>query len=317
MSHPTTSNKLITSVKRRAMIPSDDKTFTNDDILEIINEEISVFGIQHLLSTHEEYLLTYEDKLIVSGQPAYTIPERAIGNKLRDVQYLDSSNNVFELSRISVDDLFDYNDTTSLDRPQVFYIQDNKIILADGLPSDGKLRMYFYLRPNDLVEDKYAAIITDINRTTGVIAVSNFQSDFSTLPELDFVQAKTPNKILDYDIAPTAVDSNTSSITFSVDSIPADLVVGDHVMLHHECIVPQLPLELHPIIAQRAAVHCLEAMGDAQGLQAAMTRLQMMEKATLDLIDNRVEAAQQKIVNRHGTLRQATLGDPTRRTKLL
>jgi hypothetical protein len=299
------------------MIPSDDKTFTNEDILEIINEEIAVFGIQHLMSTHEEYLLTYEDKTIVSGQAAYAIPERAIGNKLRDVQYIDSSNNVFELSRISVDDLSDYNDSSALERPQIFYIQDNKIVLVDGLPQDGSLRMYFYLRPNDLVEDKYAATITDINRTTGVITVSNFQSDFSTLPELDFVQVKSPNKILDYDITPTAVDSNTSSITFSLTDIPADLIVGDYLMLQHEAIVPQLPVELHPIISQRAAVHCLEAMGDAQGLQVAQARLQMMEKATLDLIDNRVEAAQQKIVNRHGTLRQATLGDPARRTKLL
>lgn len=298
------------------MIPSDDKTFTNTDLLEIINEEISVFGVQHLMSTHEEYLLVNEDYPIVSGQQAYSLPERAIGNKLRDVQYLDDSGNVFELSRISVDDLSDYNSAGFIDRPQLFYIQDNKVCFVDGMPTNGSLRMYFYLRPSDLVEDKYASVITDINRTTGVITVSNFQSDFANLDEIDFVKAKSPNKIISYDVQPVSVDTNTSSLTFNVDDISDDLLVGDYINHQHETIVPQLPLELHPIIAQRAAVHCLEAMGDAQGLQVAQARLQMMEKSTLDLIDNRVEAAQQKIVNRHGTLRQATLGDPTRRNKL-
>jgi hypothetical protein len=61
-------------------------------------------------------------------------------------------------------------------------------------------------------------------------------------------------------------------------------------------------------LAQRVAVACLEALGDEQGLMAAQRRLEMMEKSSNDLIDNRVEGAPEKITNRHGTLREAVGG---------
>jgi hypothetical protein len=317
MSGVLTSSELIRSIKRRAMIPSDQNTFTDEDFLEMLNEELQYFGIPHLLRTHEEYLLTFEDIPLSNGDGKYPIPYRAIGNKLREASYITNvsgltsnpgSEQVYELARISVEDLPDYNNYASSRYAQAFYLENNNLVLLGEVPiTDAVLRMHFYLRPNTLVLDSKAGKIQSIDAATGTVVLESFPTEFSSSPDMDFVQDKSPNIILGYDKTPTSVDSATRTVIFNADDIPGDLVVGDYLNIAQETIVPQLPVELHAILAQRVAVAALEALGDQEGLVAAQKRLEMMEKASNDIIDNRVEGAPEKINNRHGTLREAVI----------
>jgi hypothetical protein len=97
---------------------------------------------------------------------------------------------------------------------------------------------------------------------------------------------------------------NTLIITFpSLTTLPDQLSVGDWVCLAGETVNPQLPVELHPILAQRVAVKLLEGMGDSNNLQLAQGKLKEAEAAVLGLISNRVEGEPQKIVNPFSPLR--------------
>lgn len=315
MSNILTSNKLISSIKRRAMIPSDQVTFENLDFLEMLNEEILYFGVQHLMSTYEEYLVTFQDFPLTANQVSkeFKIPSRAIGNKLRGLFYVDTSGDLYELARIALEDLPNYNNNAinfANGFSSAFYIQDNKVILVDEVPfSGGSLRMYFYLKPNKLVEEKRAGKITAIDTISGTITVDNFPANLSQLGKVDLVQADSPNKILKYDLTPTATSAPTKSLTLNPADLPSDLVIGDYLNFAGETIVPQFPTELHAILAQRVAVACLEALGDAQNLSLAKSRLEQMEKSTLSTLDNRVESANQKIKNNRSTLQQSVRGN--------
>lgn len=322
MSNVLTSSALINSIKRRSMIPSDQNTFTDQDFLDMLNEEVQYFAVPRLLRTHEEYLVDFEDVELTSATREYSIPYRAVGNKLRDVALITKDSvtgdvtNYHELSRVSLEELSDFNGSYTVDYTEAFYVQSNKIILLDQVPvASGYLRQFFYLRPNKLVLDAQAGVITGIDRTTGIITLNEFPNTFSTLPKMDFVGNQTPNVIYNYDITPSATDVNTKTVTFATTDIPSDLIVGDYINVAGESIVPQLPTEFHPVIAQRVAIACLEALGDQQGLSIAQSRLQMMEKASTDLIDNRVEGAPQKINNRHGPLKQAVYGSQSNRRR--
>jgi hypothetical protein len=317
-----TSSELIKSIKRRAMIPSDQNTFTDDDFLEMLNEEMQYFGVPHLLRTHEEYLLVSED-IALDGKTKYEIPYRALGNKLREISLVtnvssvsddSSGEQIFELSRISVEDLPDYNNYTSSRYSQAFYIENNKICLLGEVPEEGTiLRMHYYLRPNAFVLEKYAGRIQNIDTTTGIITLESFPDAFSSSPDMDFVKFQSPNIILGYDINPLSVDSNTRTVTFTPSDLPSNLQVGDYLNVAQETVVPQLPVELHAILAQRVAVASLEALGDQEGLASAQRRLEMMEQSSNDIIDNRVEGAPEKITNRHGTLKEAVLSSGYRK----
>ena len=182
--------------------------------------------------------------------------------------------------------------------------------MADEVPfTDGSLRMYFYIKPNVMVTNDRAAVITAIDRNTGDITLDNVPDGFSSLPPMDFVQANSPNKIMDIDKTANSIDTNTKIINFDTTDIPDVLAVGDYINFASESIVPQLPTELHAVLAQRVAVACLEALGDFEGLARAQQRLEMMEKSTLTILDNRVESAVEKVRNRNSTLQETTLGN--------
>ena len=170
MINTLTSDELIESVKRRTSIPTDQNTYTDQDILDILNEELDIFGIPHLLRNYEEYLVYYEDLSLVAGQVEYSIPYRAVGNKLRDLSLVNKNSDgdildIEEMSRINLDEISDYDSGLGFSNKNgVFYLRNNKVVLVDNSTEDySHIRMWFYLRPNSLVEESKAATITAID----------------------------------------------------------------------------------------------------------------------------------------------------------
>lgn len=304
------SENLIDSVKRRAMLPKTQNTFTNQDFLAFADEEMDLGLIPMILQMHEDYLLYTEKVNIVGNTNRYPIPYRAIGNKLREVSFEDSSGNVYEMTRISVADLPFYN-YQAYNRPYAFYVENNEIVLVPikNYYMDGtKLRMTYYMRPNSLVMSDEVGEITSINTTTGEIQLSNMPENFKITSLFDFIATKSPNKTLGFDLIPTSVNSVSKTVSFNPADLPKNLVIGDILCLATQTSIPQVPSDLHVILAHRVACRCLEALGDAEGLAQANAKLGEMEVKAQSLIDNRVEDAPKKITNRHTALRASTIG---------
>jgi len=299
-----TTDNLVTSLKRRAMIPTDAATFTKTDLIAILNEEVDVGLVPYLLSVHEEYLVyTVDESFTATGQQTFKIPERAIGNKLRGAAIVDSAGNLLNLTKVEIDELDIFqNEYDNFGDEYTYYVKNDSIIVTSTAGITGSLRMYFYMTPSELVEDKFGAVIQSINTTTGEIVVDKIPSTFTNGASYDFTKNKSPNIILNYDKV-AAINTATKVITFNTTDIPSNLVVGDYITLAGESIVPHLPRELHPILAQRAAIHCLHALGDDR-VQMAEAKLVQMERNVIDLIDNRVETSTQKIANFNSPLRQ-------------
>ncbi len=301
-----TTNTLIDAVKRRASIPETQQTFQEVDFLAFANEEMDLGIIPHVLSFHEDYFVYTELVPLEISTSRYEIPSRAVGNKLRELSYQDSGGNIFEMTRISIDDIPAYQNGANQSGFTTFYVEGTDIVLVPEVGSSpvGSLRFSYYLRPNELVSEDRVAIITNINRVTGEIAVNAIPSNIALTNTLDLIQTKTPHKSLAIDVYSTSLNTTTNTITFALDEIPANLVVGDQIALAEETIVPQIPSDLHSMLAQRVAARCLESLGDIQGLGSANAKLAEMEQKTGSLIDSRVDGAPQKIVNRHGMLRR-------------
>lgn len=406
MSSYETSNSLIESVKNRAMIPTNQQTFTVDNFLRFANEEM-MMGILPLVEQfHEEFFIFEEAFQINPNQTAYEIPSRATGNKLRSLYLLDSQQNRFPMTRISSDDLEYYNGGGYGQNIGAFYVANNTVNLLSAVGSDNssKLLFSYYFRPNKLVKEERVARVqavsptaslafatTDVSVGTDVITITahNLASGMSvtfsssgtlpsplsagsqyyietpsistikvyldkeltqlvditnvgsgshsllpnsydvsfqsTLPTVfnaqatyDILQTKSPHKTLRYDLVPVAV--TTTFIRFkkedmrrSMDDLNATPVYilpkkDDIVALAGETIIPQIPDELHSMLAQRVACRCLEALGDQQGLQAANLKLAEMEAKSATLINDRIESSPQKVVNRNSPLRRKGIG---------
>ena len=157
MSRYLSTNSLIESVKRRAMLPSTNSTFKEEDFLAFANEEMDLGVVPLILQFHEDYLMVLQENQLVRGQTRYEIPHRAIGNKLRDVFYRDSSGTNYELTRIMVEDVpyFQYGSLGAITNPlRAFYVEGSELVLmpnTDYAGPDGFLRFHYYMRPNQIV----------------------------------------------------------------------------------------------------------------------------------------------------------------------
>lgn len=140
-----------------------------------------------------------------------------------------------------------------------------------------------------------------LSRLCKRLTLDSVPEHFNNAVKFDFVQNYSPNKIIHYDVVVNSLNTNVNEISFSSADVP-NIEIGSYITSSEETVVPNIPTELHPILAQRVAVACLEAMGDEQNKASAERTLAKMEMDAGTFLDNRVEGASQKIKSRHSPL---------------
>jgi len=391
-----TSDDLIESVKRKIMFPTDQSTFSEEDILAFANEEMASSQIPSILQFHEEYLVTTKDIPLKTNRSRYAIPDRAIGMKFRDLYFKDVSGNLFEMTRVTGNDDMFSTGASSGTPPYKYKLEGNDVVLIPDIGSEptGSLHFIYYLRVNQLVKNDRAAIVNyftesiqivntsvvagdtvtindeiftatagapgvdefqigatsidtatnlvgaintngitiavngtpstdtatlkflnqeydiEVSNSSGFIVASTSGIEFNEIPDnitngdlIDFLQTKPGHKIISFDVQVPITGISGSNIEFGAGDIPEDLIVGDYICLSNECIIPQIPPDLHNVLAERTSARILSALGDQQGLQSSMSKIQEMEANQAKLIDNRSEGSPQKVIGRHTFLK--------------
>lgn len=255
----TTAN-LLSSIERQSFAPANQSTFSTTDILALADEITRSSLIPTLLGAREEYYTTYTDSSIVSGTSAYPIPPRAIGAALREVHFITSSGSVVNLARVRLENLLTTTGTSST--PYAFYLMADSVMLyPTPNTSTGTLRLYFSVRPGDLVETTSAAAISAINTSTNVVTVTSIPSTWATGDEFDLISGTGSQNYKALDKTSTLVSG--SDITFS--SLPSDLAVGDYVSVSGTSPLIQMPVEFRTILATLTAADMLLAMNQPSG----------------------------------------------------
>ena len=80
-----TLDDLIANIKIRGTIPTSQQMFTDSRFAAIATDEMQTTVVPQIMSCREDFFLVYEDEAITPGTNAYSIPERAIGLKLKDL----------------------------------------------------------------------------------------------------------------------------------------------------------------------------------------------------------------------------------------
>lgn len=297
----TTSSVLIEGIKRRASIPENQATFESADFLAFANEELLLGIVPAVMSLHEDYFLFEIVVPVEAGKTEYEIPSRAAGNKLRDLQYKPDPKSFTEMTRVGIGERFNQNNG-SLNQ---YYVKNNKVVVSENL-TNGELCFVIYIKPSQLVlEERIGVItnITDLGNGKTKVFLSSLPENFNTSITYDFYKSESPSSILKIDISPDSINTLDSSVTFFTVDIPDDLKKNDHLAETGEASIAQIPNEFHPMLEQMVACRVLEAQGDTASLQNALLKLQQMNSAGANLIDNRIDDAPIKITARHSSLR--------------
>lgn len=426
-----TTDDLVEAVKLTMSFPLSQNSFTYDNIVTFLNQELQLNAVPTLLEEHQEYLVYKTAIPLVSNISRYPIPDRSIGMTLRDVKFADQSGNYYDITRIAPDDkAFFQQSNGSNQTVGKFYLEGNEMVLTPQLISNptGYLIQFFHLRPNYLVRNERAAIIQHFNKkitlinnslivagdeievivgnqspspitvnftatngvpvgsefligataantaanlvatinnqgisglTASVVEISNVQIQYTDISDtfyvsntsafgidnvnleiefdqlnptytdpdtdittplyepgciVDFLQTKPGHRTYTYDVTTVSISGLTAKFPISqlqnymsnsnggvLEFYP--IKVGDYICLQNECIIPQIPPELHHALAERAASRVLMAIGDREGYAASLSKIQEMDKKQQTLIGSRVESSVPKVFNRYSLLR--------------
>ena len=310
MAKDYTAQKLAESVKRRASMPTSQSLFEVSDLVAFMGEEIQSTIAPEMSAVREEYFIHIEDVPIVTTQESYVIPNRAMGNALRDIDLLDPSGNEINLPRLDPT-ILKTNPSQTSNRLFGFYVQNEKVFIFPNADSFGGyfVRFRFKRRTSDLVTKTESPQIAAINTALKQITVSVTPSGWTTATEFDFIANVSPFVSKGDDRTISAIGGNV--LTFDA-TLPTDLAVGDWVAEANFSPVPQIPYIAFNWLSQLTVVRALEALGDNKGLENAYKAEARMRNEFIKIITPRTQGSPQKINNRNGIFDWAT-GFGTRR----
>lgn len=286
---------LISSVKRRTLAPTAQKTFEDSDIIELANEELGTTLVPDIMQVREDFFLKSESITLVGLVPSYNIPRRAIGDALKEVFFVDNSGTRRQLSRI---DIHEFPTEIRTEKEPRFYTMMGDKIRVLPTPStsvSGSLEVWYFERPNDLVATSQVTKITEISSTDGetTLTVDTDQSGaWSTSQKFDLLSAKSPFELWKKDFTLSSIGSSSITLPTSTFENEAGIVtaeVGDYLSLARTCNIPMVPQEFHPILAQMTAARLMEGLSHSEKLNAVNVKLAEMRKQAFSIISNRVE----------------------------
>lgn len=172
---------------------------------------------------------------------------------------------------------------------------------------------YIYIKFDDNFELTYKDPDTDI--TSDLYGPTN-----NILPKVDFLQTDPGHRTYTYDIKLREITSDHVG-KFKVSDLKTYLnnssggvklfcpiQVGDYICLANECIIPQIPPELHSALAERTAARILAAIGDKEGLAISQAKIAELDKQQATLIGQRVDSSVPKVFNQFSLLRLGKRG---------
>jgi len=291
-----TADRVLAGVKRRAVVPTNQVTLDDDDILDLIDDVIKVHAVPLVDSVNGEFFVTSELDALVASQDNYDIPYRAIGRTLRDLKIKNTtSNSVRNCPYIEPEDIHLYADTASYFG---HYFKGDQIYLVPSVPSTftapESLEKWYKIRPSSLVKLNSAAKVVSVS---GEFVTVEAAGDIATGSVIDFIKGKSGNSIYSIDITCSNVSSTT--FTFTESEIPSSLVAGDYIALAgFSPVITMIPDECSPWIERLAAKEVLLSIGDDIGAEKLSPGIAQERGNLLQILEPRNEGEPKIIINR-------------------
>lgn len=291
-----TSIGLVANVRRRGFLAPG---FSTNDILQYATEQLRNYIPAFLKGLREEYLIA-NLTLVLTGA-VLPAPARAVGAALRTLKWKTSDGRLQPVARTEPERAGDFCTTGSC--PQAYYFEGNNVVLLPPT-SAGTVVLGYQQRPGQLVLPTDCGLITGINTGTKTLSFDSLPSRFASSLLFDLIPGNGANRAsTGNNFAAIALDVSVDNVTSGpatmvlTNAVPTDLHVGDYVAVSEETPIPQVPIELHDLVAQATAMQIANATGSARkdSIAAALT---MLEGQLTTILTPRNDGSARAVVNR-------------------
>lgn len=285
------SDALVQSVKDAIIVPNSQNLFTAPVILRYCNREMANTIVPMIMSAKAYYLVTTHDYTITSDTD-YVIPPIAQGMKLMDVCYVDNQGIENKMPLLTHDQVA--SNQWTINMVSGFFVKNNTVKIYPFGLQNFLLRLYFYRRPNQIVETSKAGQVTAINGN--VLTLSRVPTSWTTDDNVCAI-SQLPGFDQRFD-SQSMTDISPPSITIEDAT---DVQLGDWICLENQSTIPQIMPEGHGLLAQAAAVKMLLGVASPQATTAAAV-YGVMQQEFIKMITPRTDDAPKKIRNVNSAL---------------
>lgn len=281
-----TADDLIARVKMYDFSSGAQIQYEDPDILRFADDVIKSDIAPFLMEQNENFYLVNEDINYVAAQEAYDLPEFAMYNMIHSCKHLTTDGTEFNLEPVPVNRTYVRN-YLSPGQPSNYYIEDNKIHFFPAPASAlDKYRIFYYKRPSFLTKTANVAIITNVNKITGVLTYAAVPATGFTASSFhDFYSSRSPFNYLGQNIQASALAGLTQ--TFPIPSVQ-NLSVGDAVAVTTYTHVPDIPMEMFLLLVNIVIMRIAKAQGDKSKYQMSTSEIQQKMADSLVIPGRRI-----------------------------
>lgn len=289
----------IAQARLRGGLPSTDARFSDAKLLKLLTDELQGNLAPLIHNSKAEHGITQHTVTAVVGRSEYPIPPNAFGGTLRDVYWIDASNNITPLQPRSGADPLMYALSRNNGTPQYYVMRGSRVEIVPPPAATGTLAMPHYKRPNALVPVASTIAIDAVNvgggsvfltiNYDGVVPFAFTTEHLSVVSASPGFESRVVNSL---NFNPDAQGGGVFVLEFNADDMVGGTPeVGDYLCLPGESPVPQCPVELFPLLHARTALVAVPSTGDmSQATAALAAQVADLEAKAVAFLQPRVES---------------------------
>jgi hypothetical protein len=297
--YPTVDD-CVASVYRNTALPNSQNTYQLADIVAFLNEELQTTISALVQSIREEYWIQYYDVTIVPGVTTYIVPQRAIMGSLEDIVLVDSAGNEIEIAQLAPEQkkVAPFYSFVPIASMRGMFARDdtfNLYPITFPFPAGFTIRFKYARRPSVLTVIANCAQILTVpgaNQVTVSVVPSGWTAASTIVDVVNNVPQFTA-------LSDDNLISVIAGTTITLTSFPSTIAVGQWVCPMGTSCIPQLPLELYPLLINAACLRVFTSMQNANGFNtmSKVVAAQMDDAKTL--LTPRWKGQPRKIVNKN------------------
>lgn len=291
----------INSVYRNTALPNSQITYQPADIVAFLNEEQQTTISALVQSIREAYWIQYFDVLIQPNVTSYIVPQRCIMGGLQDIVLVDSAGNEVEIAQLAPEQqkVAPFYSFVPIASMRGMYARDdtfNIYPITFPYPAGFIIRFKYARRPSILVQSSFCAQILTVNYSTKVVTVAAVPSGWTQGSTIIDIVNNLPQFTSQSDDNLITTIAGTS---ITLTSLPATVVTGQWLCPQGTTCVPQLPLELYPLLINAGCLRVFTSMQNANGFNtmSKVVAAQMDDAKTL--LTPRWKGQSKKIINKN------------------
>lgn len=294
------STQLIALVRRLTAVPDTSSLGSTDaELLLHLDEALVSYLLPRLNNLRENFNVLRER---VTAAARTRLPARAAFNKLNDIYFVVGGDR-HRLAYIPSEDLDGYVSQASGGVPSGYLLEGNVIVLIPEGTYSGQLELAYTFTPGRLVLPASSRTISAI--AGNVATLSSTNADWLSETRFDISSPDSGSQPNVWHAA-AALVGTALTFTLPIDGTTfgtTPCAVGDVVTLSGESISPNLPLELHPLLARAAALQIAESLGAANQVRLHGQVLEGWLREETKAMSTRTESRPHAI-GRHGPLQR-------------